>query len=574
MTATTQQDVRGSLRLRSINPMNLELLDVNKEVLAKGMKPVRSMFIMKPGSDRFHEDGLFSEEIFGSSATEARLTTRAYVALNTQVLQPKTYQNLLRLSRLYERIMGSTAYAVFDKTIMNFVQANPEDQGADTGYEFFTSHVQELQFNESSSSTRRDRVEGLTKFKDILLIDKVIVIPAGLRDYEMGSNGRPSVDEINKFYTSLLSLAQVIPPNLGHNRDYDHIRFAIQRKLSDLYSHIQNIVAGDNGGKNGHLQRKWGSRNLTLGGRDVISASDMTANATTDLQFHSFDETKVPLFLGAKILEPSVIYQLRRVFLSHIMSQDQDQVSLINPKTFKVGYHQVLPFEKDQFLTPEGLTAFVNSFRDVHSRDDAVVLHDTSGVEFYLYLVYDEGDRITIFRNLDAFKDNYSKFVKDVTFDMDKVRPLSKVEMIAIATWLASRGKYVDITRYPAIGLSSTYPSRIHLITTSPARTVKIMSEYTGDTFEIGEYPILGESFVDSTVLHPAYLAGLGGDFDGDTISVNSILSDEACVEHNTYLNSPSFHLNPDGTLCRGFFGTDLMKLTLYNLMKPAANKK
>ena len=549
-------------------PFNITFLDIEEYIKRRGLKPVRSSFTMEPGTTRFHPEGLYSEEVFGPVASEKRIVTPGYIELHTKVMQPKVYLNIVRLSKYYEKIMSGMGYAIFDEELGNFIQASVDDEGADTGFTFFINHLPKLKFPKSSSLARQDKVDELTKYKDVLLIDKCIVIPAGIRDYQIGANGRPSVDEINKLYVSLLSYSMVIPPQMAERSEYDNVRYAIQRKLAELYEHLARLTSGPSGGKNGYLSRKWGSRIVALGGRDVISASDMTGESVDDLQFHKINETKVPLFLAAKELEPAVIYQIRQIFLSHIMHPEGEQVSLIDPRTLTINYHPVRPAEKDMFLTPEGLTDFINSFRDSTSRIDPVVMYDNDDVEYWLYLVYDTGDKIFIFRNLDSFKQLLFKSHPELTFDNKLIRPLSRIELLSIATWVAAQGKHCTVTRYPVIGTDSIYLSQIHLVTTDPGRTVELVTEYQDAAITIGEYPVLGRPYVDSTVPHPSRLAGLGADHDGDTISVNCLLSNEANEEVRDYLNHPASVITTSGRLVTGF-NTDLIKLVLFNMMKP-----
>ena len=54
--------------------------------------------------------------------------------------------------------------------------------------------------------------------------------------------------------------------------------------------------------------------------------------------------------------------------------------------------------------------------------------------------------------------------------------------------------------------------------------------------------------------------------YDGDTISSNSVISDEANNETENYMNSLKFIVNSDGSLNIGI--NDLTKLAWYNLTR------
>ena len=64
------------------------------------------------------------------------------------------------------------------------------------------------------------------------------------------------------------------------------------------------------------------------------------------------------------------------------------------------------------------------------------------------------------------------------------------------------------------------------------------------------EYPTFDKpAFVDTIIPHPSRLAGLGADFDGDTMSASLVYSDEAIAEANRYLQSTAAYVSPSGGL-------------------------
>lgn len=139
--------------------------------------------------------------------------------------------------------------------------------------------------------------------------------------------------------------------------------------------------------------------------------------------------------------------------------------------------------------------------------------------------------------------------IEHITVDISKVRSLTKIEMLYIATHYATNNKFVNITRFPAIEVGSTYPSHCVVMSTSPARCVKLRSQYNDlNSLELPNYPIIGrEQYIDSTILHPSKTSGLQADFDGDKISVNGIMSTEALRECEHHLNEPNNLVSPGG---------------------------
>ena len=66
---------------------------------------------------------------------------------------------------------------------------------------------------------------------------------------------------------------------------------------------------------------------------------------------------------------------------------------------------------------------------------------------------------------------------------------------------------------------------------------MKLYIENT-EPIQLPEYPILGVKFIDSIQVHASMEPGLTADHDGDTGSLNMILSDEANEEVEKYDNS------------------------------------
>ena len=66
------------------------------------------------------------------------------------------------------------------------------------------------------------------------------------------------------------------------------------------------------------------------------------------------------------------------------------------------------------------------------------------------------------------------------------------------------------------------------------------------------EYPTLFSPVRVSLTIHPSALELYGGDHDGDTMTLNILLSDEANKEAAEYLRSPSAMLNSEGGLLYG----------------------
>ena len=538
-------------------PLNIELMDINKMIKERGILEVTSTLIHTSSSTEFHPDGLFSERIFGEIASPERHLRHGYINLRCRVFHPIVFQNLQSIKRFYVEIISGKSYAIWNKQEKDFERADEFDEGADTGFVFFLTHFPEIEFKKNASLKRNDKIDVIEKYKDRILIDKLIVIPAGIRDIKEDA-GRQEKDSINSLYASVLNNARAMPDGADMDPIFNQVHYAIQRKVMEVYEYLLEMTTG----KTGYFEGKYGARDVALGTRNVITATSLEATDPTSPQYHKVDETKVPLYQAAKGVQPLIVHYIRTVFYSPIITDSADNVPLIDPETLQLTYVTVDDKDKDAMITSEGILKTIDKFRDPEFRFRSVSAR-AGGKPYYLYLVYDDKDKIYVFRNIFEFKQIFEELKKP--FDPHKVRPLSYAEMLYVATYVSTKDKFGTITRYPVTDNNSIYPTRTHLISTSPARVVKWITHADTETgLQLPEYPVLSAKFVDALLLHPSKLKGLAADFDGDTVSWIPLLSNEVTKECEKYVHDKSNFIEPSGlpvTVC-----DDLCAITMYAL--------
>lgn len=510
-------------------PLNLNVLDVDEFVRQHDCKRVTSTFIYEPSSRVLKNDGLFSEEIFGQLNSPERLIKFGYIELNCQVFHPVVYSTICKLKRLYGDILARKCYAKFNKEIMDFVACEDTDDGADTGFAFFMEWWPKVDLVKNASVSQNDKIDLLKNTKKTSIITKCLVMPAQIRDVNPDSN-RLEPDSINKLYLSLINYTNAMPPEESNSPIYDGIRFSIQKKVAEIYQYIFDMIDG----KFGFFQGKYSRRSLALGTRNVLSPALLNAKSPDDPTQIKINEAGVPLFQGLKMAMPLVVYAAKRTFFNSIFDPSSDQVTLIDPKTLELGYYPITEDEKNKFISSDGIEKLVNLFRDREFRFKNVICKSEEKY-YYLYLVYDEGNRIYIVRSVTEIKEILSKIHEP--FQSKKLRPITYIELFYITGYFATINKHAEICRYPAEKLGNALPCRVHLMSTNPSRVVNI---YAGNTVlkELPEYPILGVKFIDSIQVHASMEPGMAADHDGDTGSLNMILSDEANEECEKYDNS------------------------------------
>ena len=535
-------------------PLNIAIMDVKKFIDAKGLKEVTSPIIHSSSSAEYSPEGLFSEIVFGPVASEERMLRHGFIRLNCHVFHPVIFQNLQAMKRFYVEIMAGREYAVWNKQEKDFMRASENEEGADTGFSFFLKHFKEINFKTNASLRREDKINIIIKNQAKALMEYCLVIPAGIRDMSE-EEGRIEKGSINSLYTSLLSSTKAMPSFGDMDPLYDSVHFSIQRKVMEIYECLMNMMEG----KKGFLQGKLAYRHVAGGTRNVITATNMEAPDPDSPQAHKPNEVKVPLYQAAKGYSSLVVYWVRLLFYSNIINQGSESISLIDPETNLLGYVPVDDKDKAFLTTADGIQKTIDRFRDPDFRFRPCVAR-SKGKPFYLYLVYDDGKMIYIFRNLNEFKQDYKG-----EFDPTKLHPLTYIEMLYIATYYASKGKYGLITRYPVTDQQSIFPAKTHLMSTAPARIVTLVTNAaTGEGEMLPEYPTIGATVEDVLKFHPSKRAGLTADYDGDTVSWNPIDSKEANEECEKYCNSPQNFILPSGKTQVGT--DDLVAITVHAL--------
>ena len=88
-----------------------------------------------------------------------------------------------------------------------------EDSSGSTGLYFFLKHWPDMKISDNDSDQRNAMIE-LNKRYAVknYLTNNILILPAGMRDYTV-KNNKPSEDEINNLYRSLLSASITLKNN-------------------------------------------------------------------------------------------------------------------------------------------------------------------------------------------------------------------------------------------------------------------------------------------------------------------------------------------------------------------------
>ena len=484
---------------------NIDLILGLKEK-KKFLKPVTSLHIFEPSSTIFKKDGLFSLEIFGPLGSDARSKLISYVNLNIPIMHPLIYQTYIKLKGFYGEIMSGKGYAVFDNKTKDFIPL-PKEQGGQTGYTFFINHMEHIKFEDRKSESRKYRIKLIEKYgKKEHMFTEWIVLPAGLRDYTVSPDGRPTEDEINSLYRKLLATSNMLLNNTiteDNQELFDPVRLRIQKTVFEIYSHIIALLDG----KNKFIQNQWVKRAVKDGTRNVItSIKPMINDLDTDNKISS-NHTIVGLYQFVKSIRPLTINKVLTKFSSKIFNQYTNEVNLVNPKTMKYETYEIKVENRDEWLSPSGINNIMNKLKLTNVLTSPVKIEDK-----YLLLVYDDSKNIKILYNNNDIEGLDSKYIRPITYS----------ELFYIAIEDISRNTPAFITRYPVIEKGSIYPSYMYCKTTLHGREVN----YQDGLIEkkLYEYPDFNYDWIKSVTPNINRLAGLGGDFDGDCVLGSTLI--------------------------------------------------
>lgn len=526
------------------------------------LQQVTRLDIMEGATLNPHDDGLYSTRIFGAIGNELRDKLFGKIDLKVRIMHPKIYRDLMSLRELYKKICDGQQRAIFVKSIGDYVPVDDDAPQGDTGYSFFMKNLPFMKFKRNSSVERNEKINEIERWRHRLTMKNLVVLPAGLRDVEIGTGGLVTKNEINDFYYRILAASSVIVVSDDmDDPSYDSVRRNLQNTVNELYLYIDGLV----GGKRGYFRDKWLSRRVMDGTRNVITAMDASGVHLDSPNVPGFDSTVYGLYQASRALAPIMTHWLREGPLSKLISIGDTQVELVDPKTFLRTWANVNPQVLDGFISEEGMMRLIAKQEDIEARHRSVMVGD-----HYLALVYKDKETFKVFHSLDELPDALADLVKKKEA---KVTPITLEELIYYAGYNKFGKQYTVNTRYPGTDDNSTYPTKMYVRTTTTALVLRERNE-AWEYFEskdnlAAEWPMDGVyTYHDSHSPHSSRLGWSQADFDGDQKSATALMSANATHELDTYMNTRNAWVTPDGQM-RATIAYDTSIMMFKNLTTP-----
>lgn len=471
--------------------------------------------------------------------------------MHISIFHPTIFKALEDLKGLYVEIISGRGYAIFNPTIKDFEKSNAAD--GDTGYSFFLKHFKDIQFEKRPSPKREFNIALVNKYRNNAMYSKLLVMPAGLRDYTLDENNKPSEDEINTMYRRVLSTASIVQ-NVNKNKeneDYlDSARYNLQQRVNEIYFYLVGMLEG----KSKFFQGRWASRKVFDTTRNVITPYVAQTDEFFTPKSVSTNQTTVGIYQYCRSIMPLAVKHVRDTYLTSVFVGPNAPAMLVNRKTLKKEMVNLDSQHYDDWMTYEGLEKFMSRFGQQDIRDDVLEIEG-----YYLGLLYRD--------------DKHVRFIQDIDdvppeFDKKKVSPITYGELLYLSLFSDASTIPALVTRYPVTGYGSVYPSYIYLKSTVRAESLKMLGDDWQETGEVCfEFPISGEPYYNSMSPSAAHLARLGADHDGDLCSLICLITEESKEEVRKKLNSRDYYVGVNGKMAFSA-ADDVINLVLANMTK------
>lgn len=509
--------------------MRIALLDIDKFVSLNNLEEITNPITLDRGFVTT-PDGLLSTEIFGTS-TISRKQTFAYIDLHCHVFHPVIYKAIKRMDRRIDAIIGGTAKFSIDKDGQIV-----EDENGQTGIDWLYDNWSKIKWKRNDSKIRNSRIDLIEQHKKSEIFQsKEIVCPAFYRDVNLQSSksGKPSIHVINRMYARIIQLAMTL--NTGaFSFSLNYTKFNIQKLVIELYDWFKGRIEK----KRGIIKQQILGKSVDYGSRIVISASDATYNKVDDMVV-DFYHAGVPISYCISGFAPFFVGWIQQYFANEFES-----VGMKYPVYDKSLKKTVWVQLKNPML----------QFSDEKIKD---MMHE------YLYS-YDTRFRPLEIETMDpkyktihiAFKgrNTYAEeFDPDDTDQLLARRPFTLTDLMYIAAVDITKDKHVYITRYPMADHLGIFPIGINVLS-----TIQTTNMILDDT-EYKHYPVVdleshGNSmnkFIEVLQLSNVYLSAIGGDYDGDQITMKGVFSQEANAEAERIMKAYTNILGINGTNVR-----------------------
>lgn len=270
----------------------LRLLDLKK--ITQNLIPITTSEYFVGKSHTFHPDGLFSEKIFGAMETPDRRKNYSFIELNCRIFHPALFPILRRLEQKIIKIMKGS-----DKFKIDAEGKLIEDpEGEISTVNHIIDNFDKLTFRSEGQKIRSDFIDMIDfyKKKNMIFIDRLLVIPPNFRDMTIGDDGEITVNPLNDYYIKVIRHSQQLR-SVGSGPMHDILVNRMNDLVMDTYNYITTKISK----KSGLLRQNMLGKRIDFTARAVISGSSSELKP---------NQVGVPLKLLVKLFEPFLLFEL------------------------------------------------------------------------------------------------------------------------------------------------------------------------------------------------------------------------------------------------------------------------
>ena len=514
--------------------LKVELLNIDAFIKANELQEITNpVFFVRDGIPT--SDGLLSNEIFGITK-EQRAGTFAYIDLGGLFMNPLCYKIWMRMDSKVRNIVHElNTYSIKNGKLV-------EDPDGGTGVKFLKDNFEKITLkSEDNTSRKKDiKVKFLQKaYKEgTMFITKYIVIPAYYRDVDT-SRGRLGVGEINELYGALLNASRALKQSFDYGLTLSGAtRGRIQETLLGIYDWFSKEPQISK--KYGIIKRAVMSKTSDYASRLVISSPDLSGEKLEDVLVDT-DHCALPLASALVNFYPFIMYYLTTFF-----NKEFSGVFTISGMT-----------SSGEIIDVE-LGDWQNAFSSMEIKKQVDrFIHGFSNrlIKVEVPVKHPKYKTVTaIFKGHVVSKEEYEK-TKGVGKESSIIqRPLTWCDLFYMAAVEVTKNRCVLITRYPIDSCYNQYPSLVRISSTTKTETLMVNNViYTHYPYIRKE--MIGSNtsnmFVDTLRISNPMLVIMGGDYDGDQVTVKGVFYDESNAELVKYINSKQQFISLNGTNMR-----------------------
>ena len=519
-----------------------EIMDQDKFIKKNDVQKVSNpTFFVRNGVPT--SDGLLSNEIFGITAEE-RQGIYAYIDLNGTYIDPSVYKAMIKVEPKIKNIVhGLGTYSINSKGEI------VEDPNGKNGINWLKSNIDKIKFKKNDSMSRNLKIDYIKKNLNRAFIKKWIVIPAYYRDVVSSGNGNIGVGFINKMYSNLISLSNQSMEDDYYGLSKSHATAGrIQETILAIYDYFSgntNSMIGDKDagvglqGKFGIIRRSVTSKTADYACRMVITAPNVKGEKREDMMV-DLDHCAVPLSAAITIFYPFVLFNVRRFFEKEFSSNDL--YPCIDSVTGKVIYKHV----KDPLI----------AFSDEKIKDEMKkFIHGNSNRIIPIEIPLEDEEEHTCYMMFKGSHTTMDGVVNDPDPEAIYTRKLTWMDVFYMAAVEACDNKVALVTRYPMDSRYNQYPCGLVVSSTIDTEPMRVGNKFYKFYPKVRDKDIGSDTssmFIDTFVMSNLYLGAIGGDYDGDTIVLKGVYTNEANDELKAYMNTKANYVDLGGHIIRG----------------------